>query len=204
MKLVIIRHGETIWNNEMRTQGITDIPLSEKGRRQALSACEAVNQYGVSCAYSSPLKRALDTAAIILQGTGIEAEARPELMELAFGIWEGMTFYDIKEHYPDKVELWRDFPHRFSVRGSERLHAAQRRIRAFIEYAGRCHENDTVLVVTHSITARIIIADAIGLPIRNLHKLRMDNAAISVIDYQKARNVLQTFNETAHLKGLKE
>jgi phosphoserine phosphatase len=200
MKLVIIRHGETMWNLQKRTQGVTDIPLSPNGVEQAGLTRDALRSEVIAAAYASPLKRALNTAEIICEGNHVQVEPKPELMEFAFGVWEGMAFHEIEEHYPAEMETWKASPHRFSVLGSETLQIAAKRLRRFISGIESVHSNDTVLVVAHSITSRLIIADAIGLPIKNLHALRMDNAGISVIDFRADGNVLRTMNDTSHLR----
>ena len=95
-----VRHGETEWNAEGRFCGRTDVPLSEAGRRQARLLGLRVKPLRVIALYSSPLRRALETARIIGEVTGRESVVDPRLAELNYGAWEGLTLEEIKARNP--------------------------------------------------------------------------------------------------------
>ena len=90
MKLYLLRHGRTLWNEEGRLQGRTDVPLSEEGRRSALAAGAALGNVSFDAAFSSPLQRARETAELILQGKNVLIQTDARLIELSFGAAEGM------------------------------------------------------------------------------------------------------------------
>lgn len=103
-----MRHGETNWNKARKFQGMTDIPLNELGRRQAMYAHEALKDIKIDVAFASPLSRAQETAKIILEGHGIELTTEDELHEQNAGDWEGLTAAEIEEKFPGQHELWTD------------------------------------------------------------------------------------------------
>ena len=95
MKLLLARHGQSVWNEVRRFQGTTDVGLSALGRRQAEALGRAVRRRKLAAAYVSPMERALDTATIALAGTGVPIVPMDELRELCLGEWEGFTIGEI-------------------------------------------------------------------------------------------------------------
>lgn len=106
MKLYLIRHGQTLWNSEGKIQGKTDIPLNETGLLQAELLAEAMERYPVTAVYASPLKRAYQTAECVAGRQGLSVIAEEGLREVDFGFWEGMTWSEIEERYPEDFALW--------------------------------------------------------------------------------------------------
>ena len=95
MKLYIIRHGQTDWNVEGKIQGRQDIPLNDMGRRQARALADGMKSRPVASVYSSPQKRAMETAEAIAGPLGLTVKAVPQLMEIGYGDWEGRSAEDI-------------------------------------------------------------------------------------------------------------
>ncbi|HEX6910165.1 MAG TPA: histidine phosphatase family protein, partial [Longimicrobium sp.] len=88
--LYLVRHGETAWNRTGRLQGSRDLPLNEAGRRQAAALAEHFRARSISAAYSSPLRRARETAGAILAGRDVPVQVLPDLAEMRCGAWEGL------------------------------------------------------------------------------------------------------------------
>lgn len=110
MNLLLMRHGQTEWNQAMRTQGRTDIPLDETGRMQAMLAAERLKGARLDAVYTSPLLRARQTAEAIAIPHGLSVIPHPLLVERDFGIWEGEEFSALANKYPDGIRLWREDP----------------------------------------------------------------------------------------------
>lgn len=107
LRLYLVRHGETDWNVESRIQGKTDIALNEKGRQQAEELADVLKKgYGIKRIYTSRQKRAAETAEIIGQLLGIKPQARKGLEELNFGKWEGYTWRQVRELFPEEYFVW--------------------------------------------------------------------------------------------------
>lgn len=166
MYIYLTRHGETLWNLQGKTQGSEDIPLTEKGIRQAEALAERLEREGISKIYSSGLKRAFQTASIIGNKLGgIHAEKRHELKEVNFGVWEGLTRQEIDTNYPGQLESYRsDFE--FSPKDGKSLSSLQNRIQkcleSIINYYG--DTEDRILLVAHAYFIRMIIMELMGLP----------------------------------------
>lgn len=97
MKIYLIRHGQTDWNIQGRIQGSHDIPLNETGRRQAELLAKGMDSRPVSRIFSSTLTRAMETAERISSRQKVEICFMPQLIEVEFGKWEGMTWEEIME-----------------------------------------------------------------------------------------------------------
>lgn len=203
VKLILSRHGQTVWNTHARTQGRTDIPLTELGRRQAERLAKRLAPQQLAAVYCSPLARALETAEILCRGRALSPACTPLLMERDFGNWEGEPFLSLKEKYPEQVAQWDLDPYAFTPPEAEPLPKVGERVSAFLqELRSAYQKEDAVVVVGHSIPLRLMIAELIGLPPRHLHNLRLDNASYTEIRMGTRHQILCVFNDCAHLEGL--
>lgn len=107
MKLYFIRHGETVWNTQAKLQGKSDIPLNEKGVALARVTGEALADVPFAAIYSSPLKRALQTAQLVVGDRDVPIVTDRRLEEIGFGIWEGLSCH--KDHYEIPSDSFQDF-----------------------------------------------------------------------------------------------
>jgi len=117
--IYLIRHGETINSEPKRYTGHTDVPLSEKGIKQMEQVAKYMNKSYMShktynAVYCSDLIRAVKSAEIIARPHGLKPIIVPKLRERNFGIWEGMSFNEIKEKYPEEFDAWTGNPLKFS------------------------------------------------------------------------------------------
>ena len=108
MKLILARHGETDWNVAKKIQGVTDTDLNENGHRQAreLAAAVLAGDLGITAIYSSHLKRAAQTAAYVAEALNLPYHTMEALQELNFGKWEGNSWPEVKERYPEEYGVW--------------------------------------------------------------------------------------------------
>ena len=131
MHIYLVRHGETIWNVEGKTQGNLDIPLSNHGIKQSELLAERIKREGISHIYTSDLTRASQTSLIIGQKIGIQPEKRKELREINLGVWQGCTKQEIENDYPGQLKRYR-FDTSFAPLGGETLDSLNDRVRRFI------------------------------------------------------------------------
>lgn len=201
MKLIITRHGRTEWNAQTRTQGRTDIPLDETGLRQAQCFGKRVAALPVCAIYASPLSRAMQTAAPA--GALLQLPVTPDerLIERDFGEWEGHAFSELAVLYPALWEQWKHDPSRCVPPHAETIEQVRPRCVDFLEDVQQKHpgQNDTVLVVCHSIPARVMVAELIGLPLARFHSIRLDNAAYSELDCHPGECKMVVLNDVCHL-----
>ncbi len=201
MKLILSRHGQTIWNTEFKMQGRTNIPLNETGKQQALCLAKRLEGMPFTHIFHSPLSRAEETARLIIGGQAVPVEAHDALIERDFGSWEGHTFEELEKTSPEAVQAWRKDPFSFTPPNAEPLLDVYDRCTAFYqELVSRFQREDSILIVGHFIPLKLLIAHMIGLPPRQMHTFQLDNASYSELRIGKLYNMLRVLNDTCHLK----
>lgn len=199
MRLLLARHGQTLWNADRRFQGGSDVGLSELGRAQARALGRALGTRRVAAAYVSPLRRAVETAELALAGTGIPIVPLAELRELSLGAWEGRTVEAIRREAGDPYAAWVRAPHDHRPPGGERLDDVCRRVVGAVARIAAAHpDGEDVLVVAHGGVISVYACYLTGLNFNRLWRLRVDNCSLTVARPPR----LTTLNSTAHLAHL--
>jgi broad specificity phosphatase PhoE len=208
MRLILVRHGESVGNFENRLQGQEDYELTELGLRQAELTAERLHREGVTALYSSPLLRAAVTAKAIAGRIGVEASLLPDLAEYSFGALSGMTYREVREHFaatPETANLpaaEREYP------GEEgRQNFFHRVTEAIWVIAGR-HEGETVAVVSHGGPIALFCQAVLGLPYKRPMPFGIDNCSLAIIDVRDGagpehETELVRLNDTCHLEPLR-
>jgi broad specificity phosphatase PhoE len=178
--LLLVRHGETDWNRDARWQGHSDTPLNDAGREQARRLAAELGD--VDVVYSSDLARARETAEILAAPLGLEVRLDPRLRERGFGAWEGKTAVEIEAEFADEHARWMagEAP---GAADSEPFADFGARVEEFVEDVLAEHPRDTVLVVGHGGTIRVIHALAEGLDYVRDHRLIPGVANCTVARY---------------------
>ncbi|MBN2219720.1 MAG: histidine phosphatase family protein [Kosmotogaceae bacterium] len=201
MNIHFVRHGETEWNNSNRWQGRSDIPLSEKGRKQAEITGIYLKEHipSVAAIYSSDLKRAKETAGIIAISYAEIPVANPVLREADVGLWNGLEISEAFKCYGNLIEHWRKDPWA-DIPGTEPLGEVQRRAAGFIKHLSANFQGKHVIVVSHALLIRTAICYATGLPLENHYRLSLHNCSISTIKIEGAEMRLLEVNLWRHLE----
>lgn len=203
MRLLLIRHGETPWNREKRVQGCrSDTELSQRGREQAEKIALLLRKQRVDALYSSPLKRAVDTAKVIAQACGLEVQVASDLREIDAGELEGLSQEELRKRYEEFWKEWRESDPSFPLPGGESLEGLQRRAWGEMERIMERHPKETVVVVGHLLANLTIICRALGLDLGHLGRLRQDPGAINVLEITRQGSSLLQFNDTCHLEAV--
>jgi len=198
MRLLLARHGESVWNAEKRFQGHTDIALSDRGRAQAEALGRALRGYKVAAAYVSPFHRARETAELALRESGISPTIIEELRELSLGDWEGCTVEEVRAREGDPYRAWLRAPHDCPPPGGEPLPVVSERVRAAVDRIAAAHPNgEDVLVVSHGGVISVYACALLGCSFNQLWRLRVDNCSLTVVRPPR----LVSLNDTAHLPG---
>jgi broad specificity phosphatase PhoE len=191
-EVVLVRHGETEWSRSGRHTGRTDIPLTDKGRRQARLAGESLRSSEFTLVLASPLRRAAETCE--LAGLGVGAVVREGLMEWDYGEYEGRTTADIRDERPG-WSLWRD-----GVPGGETARQVARRVDGVI---GRVRAaNGDALIFAHGHVLRVLAARWLGLPARDGRLFKLGPATLSVLGYEHEWPAVDLWNDRSHLTAL--
>lgn len=210
MRLVLVRHGETDWNKTRRIQGISDLEMNETGRKQAEALAQALRDKKVEAIYSSPLKRARDTAHAIGRYHPVEIVTLSGLRELDAGEVDGLTYKEMAIRFGDFLEKWMKDCTSVRPPGGCTLPELQEQVWSAIEEilerqrpgkAGRKKDEEgVVLAVTHFFPILSIISRAVGLDLSECRRLRLDLASMCTLDFNPKRTVLVSFNDTCHLR----
>jgi len=206
MRLLLLRHGESVGNVEWRLQGHRDYPLTPQGIAQSRRLAEALRRYAPQALYSSPIGRALTTARIIGQALGLPVQLLPGVAEYDFGELSGLTWQEIKERAPQLVEALRttrgEYPPMPGEEGREKF---RRRVCDALWGLTREYRQGTVAVVSHAGPIAVFCLDVLGLPYRRPIPLSIDNGSITIIEvWEDGRAFLDTLNDTCHLAGLSQ
>jgi broad specificity phosphatase PhoE len=198
----LVRHGETEWNAENRLCGQSDIPLSEAGRRQAKRLAGRLKSILFERLYSSPLRRAIETANLISEVIGLEPIVDERLIELDYGEWEGKTLAEIVKNDPKTFRAWNADPSEVAPPGGESGLEAQQRVVPFLDFLAARHRQRDVAVVLHKTVCRLAVCHVLGMsPSEYRRRLTMGNAALNIIQPRDDGWQLVTFNDTSHLSG---
>ncbi|WP_433126172.1 bifunctional RNase H/acid phosphatase [Micromonospora sp. CA-240977] len=205
-RLILVRHGETEYTEQRRYSGRGDVPLSAKGRDQALAtgARVAALAPSVAAVLSSPLSRCTATAAAITAALGGDVPVRTEddLIECDFGQWEGRTFAEVRQQWPGEMDAWLASPRIAPPGGESFTHVAERAHRVVAGLL-TAYPGETVVVVSHVSPIKLVLRDALAAGDGFLHRLFLDAAGISVLDMWPDGGVaVRTVNDTAHLAAL--
>ena len=191
-RLLLVRHATAEGNG--RFQGQRDVSLTNAGRRELRLLYEKCSRYPVRAVYSSDLPRARQTAEAVARKFGLEVEVRPELREMHFGQWEGLSWNQIARRFPKLAALWIErFPHE-TIPGGEPLSQFKKRIAAGVREIVAANRGQCALIVTHAGVIRFTLGKALGLPARNLFRLAQDSCAVNVIDFLEKGAVVRCIN----------
>jgi broad specificity phosphatase PhoE len=184
----LIRHGVTAWHAEGRVLGQRDIPLSQPGIVQAEEAAAALRGVKMSEVLSSPLQRAIQTAEIIGQETGIEIARDPRLIDFQLGKWTGMTYADVAKN--EEYQRFVQQPESERIPGGESLEDIRRRAVAAVDQALRDNATgDALAIVTHAGIIRVLITHYMGSRPANYHRVRVSPGSISILGFTDDRQL---------------
>jgi probable phosphoglycerate mutase len=199
LRLLLLRHAETDWNRQRRYQGWTDTALSKEGRAQAEAAGRLLAGQPLAGVWSSPLRRALDTAAAIAAPRQLTVRVSPAFKEMRFGEWEGLTAAEVSARYPEQHRTWQDTPHLAVHPGGETLEDVRRRVLGGLQELREAHDGQAVCLVAHGVSARILILEALGLGLERLWSLSLSPTGISELEFREDWTAVHRMNTLAHL-----
>ncbi len=199
-RLFLVRHGETEWNKSLRYQGHMDIPLSEVGLAQAEKLALRLSKEKLDAVYSSDLSRAMETAKAAARFHDLPVEVIPELRETNFGRWEGLTYKEIQQQYPEIADGWRKNPRDIKAPDGESLSEVAKRCFIGLDKILDNNPDRNVLLVAHGGIIRIIVAKVLGIDINEYWRIKQTNVALNIIEFHgKDKAILCLLNDTCHV-----
>ena len=169
--ILLLRHGQTEWNQQHRIQGNQDSPLTDLGKQQAAQAGQYLQKFDIQQAFVSPLKRARDTVDIILKDSPLEACIVEDFREIRLGPWEGKTRLETALSYPEEHDRFWLSPDTFSLPGAETYQQLQHRMVNGLETIFSQGINNNILVVSHWIAIKVALAFYRDIPISQLSSI---------------------------------
>ena len=208
--IIMVRHGETEGNLDDKAQGHFDAHLTERGRLQAQAVAKRLSDVKLDAAYSSDLRRAMDTAqSIINNRPGLEIQPRPQLREYNFGHYEDLLWDAIGDEVPELYQRWKNLDSRAGIEfpGGESMGAAWQRVGDFASEMLKKHHrgNETILVVGHGGSLQALLGQLLNLRIRDQWDFVFSNTGVTILnEYLYTPNAwrMKTFNDTGHLNGI--
>lgn len=195
----LVRHGQTIWNTLGQTQGHGNSPLTELGERQAENLASILKEYPIDMIFCSDLGRAIQTAEIIGKEINIDPIPTSSLREMGFGVWEGMKISDIESKYPEMFAKWRNEPDKVDIPGAETLTIVKERQDKFIDELNDKYEGKHILLVSHSVTVRVMLLSFLESHLKNIYRIKQDNTALNIVEFKNYGPVVQKMNDTSHI-----
>ncbi|AKA67287.1 histidine phosphatase family protein [Clostridium scatologenes] len=201
MKIYITRHGETEWNKELRMQGWKNSNLTEKGIEDAKSLGKRLKNIDFHLIYSSPLKRALDTAKYIRGMKNTKIVINENFKEMNFGLWEGMNEKELTTHYTKEYEIFLQKPQLFKPFGGETFTELVNRIeKGLYDVIDNNSNTDNILIVAHAVVIKAIMKIVKGYGIEKLWSLPfIRGTSITVLEVENRNIKILLEGDTSHV-----
>ncbi|MFC1911450.1 histidine phosphatase family protein [Chloroflexota bacterium] len=200
-ELILARHGETAWNVEKVFRGRADVDLDRVGLKQAELLGKYLSNWELEAVYSSPLRRALDTANMVARYQKVAVRVAEGLTDFDYGEWQSVPEQEVKKLYPALLNEWHSNPHKAKMPSGESLEDVRRRAVELINDILPRHRGN-VLLVSHRVVIKVLICDFLGLDNSHFWNIRHDICGITTFDHVDGRFVLTRHNDTSHLREL--
>lgn len=182
--------------------GGSDTELNETGRLQAQKLGEALKDIKVDAVYSSPLKRALDTARIIASFHKLPVEVEPDFREIEAGELEGLSLAEFSTSFSQFILRWREGQGQEKLPGGESVADLAERVWRGIQRIKEKHNDGTVIIVSHFFCVVVAICKALGWPLTTIERIRVQTGSISIVDLDESQPRLVLLGDTCHLRDI--
>jgi len=201
--IILVRHGQTEWNQVERFRGRADVPLNETGLAQARAAGRRIaGAWQAEAIYTSPLSRAARTAEAIAEPCHLPVRVHPGLVDIDYGEWQGLTPDEVRARWPGAMNAWLGTPHLARIPGGETLDALRVRAMAAVEELAARHPEGAIVLVGHTVVNRVILLAVLGLDADRFWRLRQDTCAVNVFEAGPGGFALVLLNDTCHLRAI--
>jgi len=185
-----------------RFRGRADLALNDTGRKQAEAAASGLNGLSVAAIYTSPLRRALETANIISKHLSVSVQLSNSLIDIDYGSWQGLSPEDAVKQYPELYTKWIERPQEVRFPGGEGLGGVRSRVMGVVEQFAARHHGETVVLVSHKVVCQVLLYALLGLDDSHFWQIGQDVNAINSFEISDAMTTVTSVNDTCHLKAL--
>ena len=202
-RVYLIRHASTTFAAEDRFAGSSNVPLSDEGRNQAFHLAKRLGAHPPAAIYCSPMERTMETATLIGRPHSLTPILKDGLREIDHGHWEGLTRVEVTAKYPNEIAEWDSDPFGFTPRGGETGLSVMARAVPAIREIVAAHPDQTVYVVSHKATNRIIIGYFLGIELKGFRdRVDQQPACLNILDFKDlSRARLMLLNDVSHYEG---
>lgn len=202
VKLYLTRHGQTEWNLQRRLQGWKNSNLTSKGRKEAVLLGERLKSVDLDIIFSSSSMRAVETAEIIARDRDIEIKLEDNLREIHSGKWEGNSLSDIEKLFPEEYYIYQNAPHLYEANnGGETFFQVQKRAISVINRIIYEDKYENVLIITHGVTVRVVMAYFENYPMKKLWETpHINNTSLTLIEIDEKNINIPLYGDISHLK----
>jgi len=191
----MVRHGQVVGYDGFPVYGHTDVEMTDVGVMQMENLAERLRLVNISAIYSSDLKRSLKGARIIARHHDAPLHALPELREMHFGDWEGLTLTEIREHFPDELEKRKTDLLNYQNPGEgESVELLSERVMNCFKSILEDQEGNDILLVGHGAVNRVILCHALDLDLSRMFKIHQDYGCLNIIDYFADTTLVRMMN----------
>ena len=185
-----------------RFRGRADLALDDTGRRQAAAAAIRLKSEHAGAIYSSPLKRALETASIIAKRINLSAQPLEGLIDIDFGSWQGLSPEEAAKQDSQLYKKWLERPHLVRFPKGESLDVVRERVSVAVDELAARHKDETVILVSHKVVCQVLMCAMLGLDNSHFWQVRQDVNAINIFELRDDTPLVTLVNDTCHLKSL--
>lgn len=196
---LLIRHGQTAWNKDVRFRGRADLPLNETGGAQARRVADRLRGHPIRAVYTSPLSRAVQTAEPLAEALGLPVQPHPGLLDIDYGQWQGLAPDEVAARWPELYRLWQQSPDRVTVPGGESLAVVQDRAMTALSSLAEQHADETIALVGHQVVNKAILLAVLDMPLAAFWRIPQDTGCINAFTRGAAGWSLLFLNDTCHL-----
>jgi len=193
-RVVLIRHAEIAEQAQGRCYGRLDLGLSRRGVRHARELACVLKGTRFNAIYTSPCRRAVETAECLASVSGLVPIEHGGLHELDFGELEGLTYEEIERRHPTLYERWMSDPTSVTFPGGESSRDLQRRSLAALRSLRKQHAGELIGLVTHAGVIRTLLADALGMPNGLIFRIDQAYCGVSIVDWIEGRPLVRVVN----------
>jgi len=221
-RIILVRHGQTAWNVGSgageRFRGRVDLPLDDTGLAQAQAVALVLDPLSLGqrtkgdkyraqrladrpivAVYSSPLKRAVETARPTAQQLGQLVQLLPGIIDINYGDWQGLSPAEVAQAHPHLYPRWLETPHRVKFPNGESLHQVRLRGMTALKEVCARHEGQVILLVAHQVVNKVLVCAMLGLASSHFWRIQQDNACLNVFEHHDGIFTAVLINDTCHL-----
>ena len=181
--IIFVRHGSTDYPEDRIYKGDNGPALNESGRSQAENLGTWIKGNDIAAVLVSPSTRTRETATPIVKSLGIEYKTFDELKERCFGAWDGLTFSEIEEKYPEGLSRWKADQASYTPEGGESIYDLQKRVDNVLQWAIQEYKGKKVVIVSHTGPIRVAVTQSLKIPLINYRQLQIHPGSATRVDF---------------------